>query len=642
MCGIAGYLSYEGPSPRRAVVKRMCDRILHRGPDSEGYFVDNHAAIGMRRLRIIDLSTGDQPMGNEDGRLQIVFNGEIYNYLELRKDLVRKGHVFKTHSDTEVIVHLYEEAGEQTPEYLNGMFAFAIWDSGRQELFAAHDRFGKKPFYYSTAVPGMSFCFASELKALRSLEGVPDTVNATAVADFLALGYVPPPATIFKDIHRLRPGESITVRRNSHVLRRYWQPRFQQHADISVDRKIEELQALAADAVQRRMTSDVPLGAFLSGGVDSSGVVALMASAAGERVKTFSIGFTSKTFDELEYARLIATRYKTDHHELVVSPSIADVLAPYVDHYDEPFADSSAIPMLYLSKLTREHVTVALSGDGADEIFGGYRRYRFGILEEQLRRRFPSWFRRSVLRVGAQYYPKFDYLPRIFRAKATLRNLSVEFGAAYYASVAVVPAAGDLQALLSPDIRSELGGYTPLGSFTDRFQSLHELSPLQQMQAVDYETYLPGDILVKADLATMAYSLESRSPWLDYRLGEFAWSLPGTLHVKGSVGKYIFKKALKRYLPDSILTRSKMGFVVPLAEWFRTSLKPLFEESVLLNPDMEQYVNPGEVRRLWRGHQSGLHDHSRRLWSLLMLACWERRHHLGRAVDVTSLVAASQ
>jgi asparagine synthase (glutamine-hydrolysing) len=631
MCGIAGYLTFQGDLPNRSTVKRMCDRLAHRGPDSEGFFVDRHAALGHRRLSIIDLSSGDQPMSNEDGNLQIIFNGEIYNYLELRSRLIQKGHRFATNSDTEVIVHLYEDEGEHTPEHLNGMFAFVIWDSRRKQLFAARDRFGKKPLYYSLTVPGIRFCFASELKALLTLPGFPAEVDQYAVADFLALSYISPPATIFKSVRQLRPGESITLTEDDERLTRYWQPRF----DIQsrpLDQVIEEIHTLAADSVERRMISDVPLGAFLSGGVDSSAVVAFMARKARDQVKTFSIGFTDKRYDELQYARLVASRYHTDHHETVVAPRIEDVLDEHIEHYDEPFADPSAIPMLYLSRMTREHVTVALSGDGADELFGGYRRYYFGLIEERIRHKFPGWFRHSVFQTASKYYPKFDYLPQVFRAKAMLRNLSTEFGDAYFASMSAFAGGSRLRTVLSEGMISSLRDYAPRQAFVERFHAVGHLPPLQQMQAVDFETYLPGDILVKADRATMAYSLESRSPWLDYRLAELACRLPTDLKIHGKTGKFVFKKMLEPYLQRILLGRRKMGFSVPLESWFRTSLKPVFEARVLHN-DMQAYLNLDEVRRLWNEHQSGLHDHSKGFWNLLMLASWDQRYNTAGKVS---------
>src|ERR1035437_8160840 len=629
MCGIAGYLTIDRIVPDGMLVKRMCDRLIHRGPDGDGYYCAPGVALGHRRLSIIDVSGGSQPMGNEDGSIQVVFNGEIYNFLELRRDLVEKGHRFVTRSDTEVLVHLYEEVGERLPEYLNGMFAFAIWDSRRKELFLARDRFGKKPLYYSSSVTGTRFCFASELKALKVIPGFRAGVDPRSVANFLALSYVPDPDTIYQDVFKLPPAHSLTVTESGMRLRRYWQRSFAIDPDLRFHNVVEEIRSLAADAVERRMISDVPLGGFLTGGVDSSGAVAFMARKGPEQVQTFSIGFTNKEFDELRFARMVANRYRTEHREQVVSLSIHEMLDTLVEQFDEPFGDSSAIPTLYLARMTRQYVTVALSGDGADELFGGYRRYFYGALEARLRQRFPGWFRRSFFRVAGVYDPKFDYLPQAFRAKTLLGNLAREMGDAYFTSMTAFRDEG-LNAVLAPELSGQLDAYSPRAAYRDRFAAVRDLPPLQQMQAVDLETYLPGDILVKADRATMAYSLESRSPWLNYRLGELACRLPSAFKLHGRSGKHIFRRALAPYVPDEVIPRRKMGFSVPLAEWFRTSLKPVFQAQAL-QPEMERYLSLGEIRRLWSEHQSGLHDHSRKLWNVLMLACWESRHR--RAVQ---------
>jgi asparagine synthase (glutamine-hydrolysing) len=625
MCGIAGFLK-DGARASWGVLEGMCHRLAHRGPDAYGWMADEHAALGHRRLSIIDLSTGDQPMGNEDGAIQVVFNGEIYNYRELRAELQAKGHQFRSGSDTEVLVHLYEEAGERMPERLNGMFAFAIWDARRQRLFLARDRMGKKPLYYSAEVAGFRFAFASELKAIAAMPGFQAREDALAIADFLAVSYVPDPRTIYRGVWKLEPAHTLTVDRAGMRKRRYWSPEFRE-GGRSREGALEELSALAEDAVERRMISDVPLGAFLSGGVDSSAVVAYMARKAPSRVRTFSIGFTNKRFDELEYARAVAERYGTEHHEKTVSPRIEDVLDTLARHMDEPFGDSSIIPMLYLAEMTRRHVTVALSGDGADEVFGGYRRYRFGVLEEKLRRKFPGAFRRRVVGWAGRHYPKFDYLPQVFRAKSLLTNLSTEIGDAYYASMTAFRD-DNLNAVLSPELRRDLDGYAPRGWFRERFAAVRHLPPLEQMQAVDFETYLPGDILVKVDRATMIHSLEARAPWLDYRIVELACGLPSGWKLEGRVGKSIFKKVALPLLPERNVSRRKMGFSVPLAEWFRTSLKPLFEAAVL-GREMDPLVNRGEARRLWAEHQSSLFNHERKLWNLLMLAMWRTGRHAG-------------
>jgi len=601
----------------------MCDRLTHRGPDAYGYFCDHPVALGHRRLSIIDLSGGNQPLGNEDGSVQVIFNGEIYNFQELRRDLITKGHRFATKSDTEVLVHLYEDAGERLPEYLNGMFAFAIWDSRRQTLFAARDRLGKKPLYYSFSAPGMRFCFASELKAMTALPGFEPKLNQRAVADFLALSYVPDPDTIYQNIYKLRPGHSLSVTPAGASVRKYWEPQFAAEPAVHFDQAVEQIRQLGKDAVERRMISDVPLGAFLSGGVDSSAVVGLMAASARSRVKTFSIGFTDRRFDELKYARVAAEHNGTEHYEEVVCPSVHETLDTLAEYFDEPFGDSSAIPMLYLSRMTRKHVTVALSGDGADEIFGGYRRYYFGVLEEGLRQRFPAWFQRSVIKIGARYYPKFDYLPQVFRAKTLLTNLAQDLANSYFTSMSTFRDGG-LERVLAPEIRESIRGYSPRENFRERFLAVRELPPLQQLQCVDLQTYLPGDILVKADRATMAYSLESRSPWLDYRLVELAGRLPSSFKLYGRIGKFAFKKAVSPYVPQALIARKKMGFSVPLAPWFRTSLKPTFE-SLALGPGMEKFCSRREIAKLWAEHQSGLHNHDRKLWNLMVLACWDAR-----------------
>jgi asparagine synthase (glutamine-hydrolysing) len=622
MCGIAGFITSDGASPNPAHLAAMCDALAHRGPDGSGQFIAGPAALGHRRLSIIDLSTGDQPMGNEDGSIQVVFNGEIYNYQELRRELEGR-HTFRTQSDTEVLVHLYEELGDRMPERLNGMFAFALWDAPRQILFLARDRLGKKPLYYDLTLPGLSICFASELKALLQLPGFRRDVNPQSVADFLAFSYVPDPGTIFRNARKLEPGSSLTVTPSGSNLRRYWRLEFNEDPTLKLDRAIQELDALAADSVTRRMISDVPLGAFLSGGVDSSAVVAYMSRSAPGRVKTFSIGFTSREFDETTYARAVAERYQTDHYEKVVTPRIEEMLDVLTRQFDEPFGDSSAIPTLYLARMTRERVTVALSGDGADEIFGGYRRYRYGVIEEQIRQSAPAAFRRSFFRCAGEYYPKLDFLPQVFRAKTLLGNLAVEIGDAYFTSMTVFKDSA-LQNVLSPDLKAALNGYDPRAAYRQRFHRHSHLPPLQQMQAVDIETYLPGDILVKADRATMAYSLEARAPWLDYRIAELSARIPARMKVRGRQGKWIFKKMNEAQLPADILWRRKMGFSVPLAEWFRSSLRPVFESSVLSSDS--GWFDLNEVRRIWQQHQSGLHNHDRKLWNLLMLSEWRSRY----------------
>lgn len=622
MCGIAGFLMRGGARADQRWIRAMAASLAHRGPDGEGCFVEQEVALGHRRLSVIDLETGAQPMANEDGSLVIVFNGEIYNFAELRPELERRGHEFRTRSDTEVLLHLYEEHGAGMAERLNGMFAFAIWDRRRRELFLARDRFGKKPLYFLENEGPWRFAFASELKALLALPGVSRQVAPESVADFLAFGYVPEPGSIFRRIGRLPAGSTMTVSGDDTRQRRYWQLRFAPNRMGWKEAK-ERIDALASDAVRLRLASDVPLGAFLSGGVDSGAAVAYMARHAPGRVRTFTIGFRERSCDETRYARLVAARYATEHCEHQVEPRITDMLDVFARHFDEPFGDASAIPTLYLARMTRQQVTVALCGDGADEVFAGYRRYRHALAEERVRRKFPHCFRRSFFHWAGRIYPKFDYLPQVFRAKTFLANLSLELAGAYFQSMTVFRGEA-LRRALAPALRAPDLENHPQRWFEERFAPWRELGPLEQLQAVDLETYLPGDILVKADRATMAWSLEARSPWLDYRLAELAAGLPAEWKIAGLQGKYIFKKTLEPLLPAEILWRPKMGFVMPLKEWFRGELRPVFEREVLEGPDTG-LIERGEARRLFEEHLSGRHNRDRHLWYLLVLQLWARR-----------------
>jgi asparagine synthase (glutamine-hydrolysing) len=587
MCGIAGYLTSAGAPLPREPLRAMCSRLVHRGPDGYGEYFDQDAALGHRRLSIIDVAGGAQPLANEDGAIQVVFNGEIYNHRELARDLESRGHRFRTRSDTEVLVHLYEEEGERMPAKLNGMFAFAIWDAARKRLFLARDRFGEKPLYYTSSLPGLRFAFASELKALMTVPGFRKRVDARAVAEFVGNAYIADPSTIYRNVHRLCAGHSLTVAQSGITTRRYWAPPFSAepgHRKAAAER----LQELARDAVRIRTMSEVPLGAFLSGGIDSSAVVASLAADSTEPVQTFSIGFTSPEFDELDYARLVARRYGTLHRELILDGQVHEMLGRLAGHYDEPFGDPSAIPTLYLARFARERVTVVLSGDGADEVFGGYLRYG-RVLE---------------------------------RLKQTARP---SIGDEYQREVAAISDA-NLTSLLSPHVHASLDGYWPRDAMKSRFERFRGLPPLLQMQAVDMETYLPSDILVKMDRATMAYSLESRAPWLDHRLAEFAGRFQPDWKFRGVKGKRMLKHAFRRLLPPKILMRPKMGFAAPLAEWFRTSLRTTFEDLVLCR-EMSAFLNLEQARRLWREHQSGMHDdHSWVLWNLLVLGQWRQRH----------------
>lgn len=596
--------------------------LSHRGPDGEGFFVEDNLALGHRRLSIIDLEGGKQPMTNEDGSLVIVFNGEIYNFLDLRPELERQGHLFHTRSDTEVLLHLYEQHGEAMTERLNGMFAFAIWDRRKRELFLARDRFGKKPLYYLLDHGPYRFAFASEAKGLLALPEVDRSTDPASVADFLAFCYVPEPRSIYRAIRKLPAGSSMLVSEGASRQRRYWQLAFGE-TNRSWEQASGEIDQLASDAVRLRLVSDVPLGAFLSGGVDSSAAVAYMARHAPGRVRTFSIGFSERSYDETRYARMVAERYRTDHQEQTVHPKIGEMLGVLVEHFDEPFGDASAIPTLYLARMTRQFVTVALSGDGADEVFAGYRRYRHALIEEKIRAKFPGWFRRSFFRIAGRFYPKFDFLPQVFRAKTVLLNLSQDLAAAYCHSMTVFRGE-ELRRVLAADLRSGLDGYDPRQGYEERFRQYRDLPPLHQLQAVDLDTYLPGDILVKADRATMAWSLEARAPWLDYRLAELSAGLPPEWKVSGQNGKWIFKKTVEPLVPGEILWRPKMGFVMPLKEWFRGELRPVFEREVL-HGGSAGLIDRQEAARLLEEHVSGVRNRDRWLWNLLVLQLWARR-----------------
>jgi asparagine synthase (glutamine-hydrolysing) len=637
MCGIAGYIALEGLYPNPAVLARMCDSIAHRGPDAYGSYLDPHVALGHRRLSIIDLESGSQPMPNEDGSIQVVFNGEIYNYRELRRELLAEGHRFSTGSDTEVLVHLWEQDGERMPERLNGMFAFALWDSNRRTLFLARDRFGKKPLYYTGPGPWGRFAFASELKALRPLPGFSPGTDPQAISDFLALGYIPDPRTIYRGVQKLPPGHSLLWEYGTRPrLRRYWQLEFAPEAKLSFETETGRIRELAAEAVSRRLMSDVPLGAFLSGGLDSSIVVLLMSAQGPAPVRSFSIGFTSKEYDELVHARALAARLRTAHFEETVTPAIHEILQTLTVHYDEPFGDSSAIPTLYLARMTRQHVTVALSGDGGDEIFGGYERYLLALGHQRVARFFPGWVRKPLFGAASVLYPKFDFLPRPLRLKSALEALSQSLAGAYFTLVSSFRDRG-LDRILSEEMRWKLGGYSTRAWFESLFGGLSHLPPLEQMQAVDLQTYLPGGILVKVDRATMAYSLEARAPLLDYRLAESAARLPS--HFKAprlDAGKHILRASFAGLLPPSTAGRRKQGFSVPMAEWMRTSLRGVFESAVFTEAAASCISIP-EARRLWTQHQSGRRNHAGRLWYLLMLGCWLAREN-GTPVELEGAV----
>lgn len=666
VCGICGIFNRdEGPVDLEAL-KAMNDTLIHRGPDGEGYFINapgtwldksepissstvhtlgngfphdtgsgkgpgGFVGLGHRRLAIIDLHTGDQPLCNEDRTVWVVFNGEIYNFQELREYLQSRGHRFRTRSDTEVIVHGWEEWGEAVAERLRGMFAIALWDENRKTLWLARDRLGKKPLYY--AVDHRRLVFASELKAIRRLGTSPFDVDLEALDLYLSFGYVPAPRSIFRQVRKLEPAQWALCTADDFTVRTYWHLRMADRDEIRPEAEVlEELRDKFDESVRLRLVSDVPLGAFLSGGVDSSAVVASMALQQRHTpVTTTSIGFSEKRYDELAYARMVAERYRTNHHEFVVSPNALDVLDRIVYHFDEPFADSSAIPTWYVSRMARRHVTVALSGDGGDETFAGYvKRYSMCRLEEEWRRRLPVSFRERLLGPLSRRYPRLDRWPRPLRLKAFLTNLSLNFDDALCRDMAFYFKPEAKGALYKPDLMESFQEFVWSQDLKRHLREARVEDPVSRAQYADIKFYMPEDILVKVDRMSMAHSLEVRSPILDHQLVELAAALPSRYKLNGSESKYVFKKMNEPRLPHPVLYRKKQGFVVPLAEWLRGELAGLVEETLFSRGSaIRNYFRSDAVRALWTAHRSGRYDNAGPLWNLMMLELWHRAF-LGR------------
>lgn len=622
MCGIAGIYNYKTLEPvSERFLKSMNDTLVHRGPDDQGFYVSDEVGLAHRRLSIIDLATGHQPMTNEDCTVWVVFNGEIYNFCELHQWLETKGHRFETRSDTEVIVHLYEEKGEECFSDLRGMFAVAIWDQRKKKLILARDRVGKKPlFYYHD---GSKIVFASEIKAILRVSGISRDIDLEALSDYFSFLYVPSPKSILKNIRKVLPGHYLVASSNGLRETKYWDISFAKTEDLTEEKWCEKLLDTLQEAVQLRLMSEVPLGAFLSGGVDSSSVVAMMQTAIDGPIITSSIGFDEKEFNELPYARFVASQFGTDHYEQIVRPDAVAVVEKLAWHYDEPFADSSAVPTYYVSKTAREHVTVALSGDGGDENFAGYRRYYFDQRENWIRSLLPSRIRQPIFSALAAAYPKADWAPRVFRGKATFQNLARCPVEAYFRSVAACQSELKL-GLLHGDIKRQLGSYDSLDVLRGYYEKADTDDLLSRIQYVDIKTYLTDDILAKVDRASMAVSLEVRAPILDHKFMELAAQIPSSLKLRGIEGKYIFKKALKRCLPESILYRKKMGFAVPLARWFRGDLKGMGYD-IIVKGKSDDLLQQSAVDRMWAEHQSGLRDRSTELWTLLMFRLWQRK-----------------
>ncbi|MBK6597008.1 MAG: amidotransferase 1, exosortase A system-associated [Proteobacteria bacterium] len=632
MCGIAGMFDTRGGrAPDRGVLERMTDIQQHRGPDGRGFHVEAGVGLGHRRLSIIDLSGGAQPLANEDGSVLITFNGEIYNFQELRTELLAAGHQFRTASDTETIVHAWEQWGEACVERFVGMLAFAVFDRKQRTLFLARDRFGEKPLYYSLLPDGW-LVFASELKGLLQHPGLRRELDPLAVEDYFAFGYVPEPRSILRGVAKLPPAHMLTVRVDAPLPqpREYWDlaPFFQRRHGLDDTAAAAEVVTRLRSAVNRQMISEVPLGAFLSGGVDSSAIVSQMAELSPHAVKTCSIAFNDPRFDESRFAQMVADRYATDHSTDRVEPDDFELIDQLGGLYDEPFADSSSLPTYRVCQLARNRVTVALSGDAGDENFGGYRRYKWHTYEERVRGYLPYAVRAPLFGLAGSLYPKLDWAPRFLRAKSTFQSLARSSLEGYFHSVSIL--AAELRGkLYSDSFRRDLQGYDAKQVF-ERFAGRVEgWDALSTVQYLDFRTYLPGDILTKVDRASMANSLEVRVPMLDHEFAEWVAGLEPTQKLRGAEGKYVLKQAMHNYLPHEIMYRAKMGFAVPIVHWFRGPLRAQVREAVLGQRLADAGVfDRAMLERLVDQHQSGARDHSPALWALMM---FER--FIGRVLD---------
>ena len=619
MCGIAGRFNFDAAHPvDRAQLVAMTDAVAHRGPDAGGYYLDGGIGLGHRRLSIIDLATGDQPLGNEDGSIQVIFNGEIYNFAEVRHELLAHGHRFRTNSDTEVIAHGYEQWGEHCVDRFRGMFAFAVWDARTRRLMLARDRLGVKPLYYAE-VPG-GLVFGSEIKSLLEDPQVPREWRADALDAYLTLLYIPAPDTIYRGIHKLPPAHVLIAERGQVRLAKYWDLEFTgEHDGRSEEDYLEELDAHLREAVQLRMISDVPLGAFLSGGIDSSTVVAYMVDASDKPPVTISVGFEHQGFDEVAHAETVARHLGCDFHALTANPRVEELLPKLAWHFDEPFADSSAVPTYYVSKAARELVTVALSGDGGDELWAGYTRHRVEHWEQRVRgalgpaARAAGWLGQA--------------LPLSVKGARSLRHLAANPDQAYALKHAYGMFEADAKSqLYSGDFRRQVNGYDALAIFRDAYHACGSSDPLDRSMYVDARTYMIDDVLTKVDRMSMAVSLEAREPLLDHKLLEFAARVPSSLKLKDGQSKYLLRRVLDKRVPRSIVERKKGGFAAPIGEWLRGPLAPM-AESLLLDARFRDrgLFNQREVSRLWDEHRSGRGDHRHRLWQLIMLELWFRQ-----------------
>ena len=626
MCGIVGFAGTSGrDSNRQTSLRAMCAAIVHRGPNEEGHFHSSDVALGMRRLSVMDVAMGQQPMGNEDGTVQLVFNGEIYNHRQLRRELLDRGHSIATASDTEVIVHLYEDHGDDVVHSLRGMFAFALWDSARRRLLIARDRLGIKPLYFLEREGGLAF--ASELRSLLAMPEFSPRVSPEAIAQYLTFGYVPETHCIFEGVRKLPPGHRLTWEPGKGVrTESYWSSLRPERTEITDDEAVEELRALLRESVELHLEADVPLGAFLSGGIDSSTVVAQMARLVPGRVKTFSIGFEEASHNEAPHAALVAGEIGTEHTELIVRPDADSLVDSVITGFDEPFGDSSALPTFLVSQMAREHVTVALSGDGGDELFGGYTRYAELLSRAEL----PAPARRALARL-------VEHLPQGTLGRNRLLDLTRTLQGRYAATVAAPPGVRE-GGVLAPALAERVPRMDAL--FSAAFSPVAGRDLLAQMTAVDLVTYLPGDILTKVDRMSMSVSLEARVPLLDHHIVEFAAALPSRLKQRDGVGKWLLRRAIVGLVPPRVLAHPKHGFGVPLARWFREELRYRLDALVEPGARIAPYVDRAAVARLVAEHRSGRRDHSHLLWRLISLEVWLGALAEGRLAHASPLAPA--
>ena len=620
MCGIVGWFDLKGHrAADRGLLRAMSDAIRHRGPDGDGHHFEPGLGFGHRRLAVIDLVTGDQPMFSADKTICLIFNGEIFNFQALRRELEQRGHIFVTHSDTEVIVEAWREWGEDCVGHLTGQFAFALWDQRRETLFLARDRLGEKPLYYST-LADQTLIFASELKALRIHPDLDRSIDHCAIEEFFALGYIAEPRTVYSNVRQLPAGMTLTVRRGEKArIRAYWDPSPSTIDDSELDNLEDALIDRLGKIVKSQLVADVPVGAFLSGGVDSSGTMALMARAAQDPITAFTIGFNDPAFDETAYAAAVAKHYNSNHVIARMQGDELDLVESLPAIFDEPFGDSSALPSYRLMQLARKSVTVALSGDGGDELFAGYRRYGFHAHEERFRQWLPAAIRKPLFGALANIYPQLDNAPRFLRARHTFRELSSDSVTGYFWNLSVV---GDQmrKALFSPTLTRSLAGYHAVDVVSRHVKTAPTDDPVTRAQYVDLKSWLPSDILVKVDRTAMANSLEVRVPMLDHTFVDWALGLPAAVNRRGSEGKLLLKRAFARLVPPNVLHRPKQGFSVPLARWFRGSMGQHLDQKLASKNGLASspYLNPETIRRLSTDHQSGRADNSRALWLIWM------------------------